>query len=252
VTGVAALIAGAGPFVAFIDNRETFQNAFPAAGGALHVIGPDELTAPRAAAPAPVARVRAAAPRRLRYGQRLAVPVTCDRDCALLVQVQDRHGEEIASAGATARAGMPRRVVLDPGADTLITPARGGVPLRVTACAPDGTSSTVTTAVQRAQQVPPPAGPVPRNVRARRSGRRIVVTWKIARTQRRIAFTVSGHGADVPPDDASRVAQVPGRLRTRFRVVLRPDRPRAITRVTVSSRTLEPPFRGGQRTVPVR
>jgi hypothetical protein len=253
-SGVAALLAGGVPSVAFTDNRQARWGELPESGGALHVVTADDLLAPRTTSPAPVAHVRLTGSRRLRYGQKLAVPVVCDRDCDILVQAgsDPLRAPLTPEAGISARAGVARRAVMNPESLTLVSRKAHGVPLRVTACAPDGTSSTVTTTVQPAVQVPPRPGPVPRDVRARRSGRSIVVTWSIARALRRVSFDVVGAGAESAVVDPRAIAIVGGRLRTHFRVVLHPRHPEAITKVTVGGQTNEPPYRGGMRTVRVR
>jgi hypothetical protein len=227
----------------------------PLRGGALHVVRADELSAaPPVAAPAPTARVRLTAPRRLRFGQSLAVPVVCDRDCDVLAQAATSGPASSSSVetGASARAGVTRQVVLDPMSNTLVSPRAHGVRLRVTTCEPDGSSSTVVKLVQPAVQVPPRPGPVPRDVRARRSGQSIVVTWSIARPLPSISFVVVGYAKPADGIDQSTVRIVRGRQRTCFRVVLRPEHPRATASVTVSGRTNEAPYRGGERTVRVR
>jgi hypothetical protein len=254
-SGVATLLTAGVPAIAYANNRDTLSGEMPLRGGALHVVRADELSAaPPVASPPPTARVRLTAPRRLRFGQKLAIPVVCDRDCDILVQaVASRRGDLPLSVetGTSARAGATRQVVLDPLSATLVSSRAHGVPLRVTACAPNGSSSTVMSLVQPAVQVPPRPGPIPRDVRARRSGQNIVVTWSIARALPSISFVVVGYGKAVDSTDQP-YRSVRGRQRTRFRVVLRPAHPRAIVTVIVSGRTNEPPYRGGTRTVRVR
>lgn len=239
--------------LAFTDHRAISTDDIPLAGGALHVLDAEAALTPRPPSPAPRATIGPVAKRPVRYGQSLRVPVTCDRECDLLVQSSStRRGfTTTRHTSVTARAGVPQHVTLDPDDGTLVSRRDHGVPVRVTACAPDGSSSTVVTSVLPATQVPARAGPTPREVVARRVGRTIEVTWSIARPQPRISFTVYAldPGAGFDPRAA---AKVHAGGRTRFRTVLDPRHPGRVTKVVVQGFTDEAPHLGGSQTVKLR
>jgi hypothetical protein len=252
---VAALSRPDGPAIAFADNAANqYLGLIPAGGGRVHTIGTDDLLAAPSVSPAPTARAIVTPSRRLRYGQALKVRVVCDRACDVHAAVPsglhagDPRWRTLAEGGGAAPAGGEATLVLDPDSGTLVAPRRHGVPLTITACSPDGSAATTTSIVQPARQVPARPGPVPLDVHAHRAGGHIVVTWRIARPMHAITFSVFGDGADIA--DTVQV-RVPGRLRTHFRVVLRPTRPAAIRKVEVFGFTNEPPAGGHRRTVKV-
>ncbi|HEY4097373.1 MAG TPA: hypothetical protein VGM33_17760 [Baekduia sp.] len=254
--GVAAVLRADGPAVVFADDAvaRVSIDGPPFHGGRLHTLSADELLTVPAAAPAPKVHAILKATQRLRYGQKLRIPIACDSACDVRVEVPAprTHGGSLDKAadadGITAQAGYATWVTLDPGTGTLVDPRRHGVPLHFTACSPDGTSATTTTVVQPARQVPPRTGPMPLDLRARRAGGRILVTWRIARPLGRVAFDVTGLNRGIDGLTDVIATTVPGRRRARFSATLRPKRPALVTLVSVEGRTLEPPFRGGEGT----
>ena len=144
-------------------------------------------------------------------------------------------------------------MTLDPGSDTLVGKGSRAVRLQVTACSPDGSGVTRTTATEPAVLIPPRAGPHPRHAVALRRGHAIVVTWTIARPLPRVLFAVvTETRGDVYDPEATAVKVVRGRGRTRFRVVLRPRAPGQVVRVVIAGRTDEAPYAGGRATARVR
>jgi hypothetical protein len=234
--GVAPLfLPGGQAALAWTDNDATISvfYGFPTGGGRLHLAvegaaAPPEPTVPRLT-------VRTAGRQRLFRLQPLPVAATCDRACDL---------RAVVAGGGTDGASLR-----DAGRAVLRVDRTGGEPPRpltgrlrviVHATAPGGqrlarVSAVVHVRHRRSLPVPPPL-----DLRARRRGNAIVVTWRTAFPARRAYYYVAGRRTRrAQPSDPGAVDLVDGNGRRRFSVRLRPERPAAVRWVAVGAVSLD-------------
>jgi hypothetical protein len=253
VNGTAATIGSDGtPAAAWTDNAtQGVVFELPAGAGRIHVTRGEP--GPAAASRAP--RVRVLVPRgrpSLHGGDPVPVRFTCDSPCDVRALVTGRQGV-LAAAGAAAPRGGRGRVELSRETEAPLVPSRGTLPVTVRACSPDGTASSTATARLKLQRRRPPPLAEPENVRARRSGDDVVVTWRTAIPARRASFLVYGASTRRPNiDSRAPIEFVEGRGRRRFRQRLMATAGFRIREVTISAFPQDPPFDRGQREVVVR
>ena len=249
-SGVAALLTADGRLGAvFTDSvsrliLDVYEQ--PVADGRIHLALAD---APRPAVAEPPA-VTVNAPRsvRLRHQQPLRVRVHCDRACDIrAVAVADGVRRAVGMA-SLSRAGTAR-VRLHTGGFRHVAPRGGGV-VRViaSACSPNGPLSDTAETSVRALRRPVPPLVLPVDLRARRRGRKVVVTWRTERPARRSQFLVFGGRTRKSAPSFGDYVTRRGRGRTHFRVVLRGRRARGVRWVTVIAGRSVPPF-GSKLTV---
>ena len=256
--GVVALIdAGARPGVAWTDNISDSRfgpgRDLAAGGGRLHLAHPGRPTMP--AVPPPRLHLAAPRPQRLHSGQPARVGARCSGPCDLRALVPGARGGRPRAVGSAAleRAGRTTFAVRPPFDKNLAPPRPGRVPVVVRAYAPNTSSFSTARVAVRLSRLPAPPTPRPRDVRARREGQSIVVTWRTRRPARKVSFVVDGRRRRSQPARAVHLFDsVEGRGRTRFRarIELKPgDRVRFVA-VTASGNVLP----SVQRTVvvPVR
>jgi hypothetical protein len=173
-----------------------------------------------AASPAPPS-LRLEVPRRIALyaAQPLPVRVRCGRRCDVRVTA--------AGAAASRTAGPATlRLALGPGPFRSVgTPDGRRVVVRAAAAAPGGVRVTRASAVAVVRRKPAPALPRVLDLRARRRGDRIVVTWRTDRPARRAYFNVfaasDGHS---PPRHLLGAARgTRGLAHLRHVAVIRPD-----------------------------
>jgi hypothetical protein len=153
------------------------------------------------------------------------VTARCDRPCDLRATVLGPDGSDGFIALTRLRAG---RVRLAPSTVDGIQPGRPRmVRVVVHATAPGGHRTTVRSLRMRVARRPAPPVQTPLGLRAKRSGKAIVVTWRTAAPARRQFFIVQARTArtDGEPSDVGAVAVRYGHAHTRFSVRLRPQRP---------------------------
>jgi hypothetical protein len=171
---------------------------------------------PATPAPAPELRVRAAGHQRLFTSQGLKVQVGCAAACDVRATLRSRD-RGAAAITRTLRAG--RAANLELAAPGLEAQRRVRVRMLVTATAPDGHRRTTISCHIVLVRRPTPPVPAPLGVRARRSGRSIVVTWHTAFPARQTIFSVVvGRSRQRP----SGTEVVRGHGRTHFRARVRP------------------------------
>lgn len=224
--GIAALLDATGaPAVAWTDNLSNFglgaEAPLAAGGGRLH------LAYPGRAAPAvtpPRVRLEALGPHRLRFGQPVRIAARCSGACDLRALVPGSQKGPPRALGTASIAGRGRTVIeVSPSISSSVAPRRPGrVAVIVRAYAPNTTSFTAARVKTRLSRLPVPPTPLPLDVKARREGRTVSVSWRTARPARQVTFFVDGRRRR--PEVAQKlnlIASVPGRGRTRFRARLR-------------------------------
>jgi hypothetical protein len=126
----------------------------------------------------------------------------------------------------------------------------GAMTVDVLAAEPGGTAIARKSVRVRAVRRPPPPLLRPLDVRARRRGDRIVVSWRTAGPARRMQFAAFGQRTrKLRTIETSAADLVAGRGRTRFTARLHPDRPARVRWVTVHAASRD---RQGARSVTVR
>ncbi|MEA2445187.1 MAG: hypothetical protein QOJ12_2479, partial [Thermoleophilales bacterium] len=196
-------INGAAPFAppggdaaaAWTDNASDGSFELPSGTGRLHVSGGGAEAPPPAIAPrARIAPLRGT--QRLWSADALEVNVTCDSPCDARVFLPG-GGEPgipgpLAAASTTFASAGTKTVRLEPSYQALAGFKPRDTAVLVHACSLDGTTRTRNK--QRVRLVRPKPPPVPRpvDVRARRSGRDVVVTWRTEFAARRTQFGVMG------------------------------------------------------------
>jgi hypothetical protein len=209
---------------------------FPLRSGRLHVTDPRAVRA-AVASTAPAITLRPARRlQRLWSEDAIQVPVECDGPCDLRGFVPDGASPAMASGGSLARRGRTR-VSLYPGYPPISLHPQT---LRVVvhACSPDGTSRSTATTKIRVVRNRPPRVPEPVDVRGRRSGDEIIVTWRTPFPARRTGFAVYGHtrrGDESPSATESAVVNGKGRQRFHARLRIRPGRNARYVSVEASS-----------------
>ena len=210
----------------------------------------------RLAAPRVTATARAQA---LFHSEPLVVDVRCAAACDLRAIIAPRRpasGDEAAPAPAVGNGGRRDagrvRVRVMPQFWNHVAPPRGGqVRVVVHATAPGGTDASRTAVAVPVRRRPLPPLRAPLDVRARRAGTAVVVTWRTAGPARRMwfmAFTRRTRGRSFTPESASRYVR--GRGRHRFRVRL--EGARRARYVVVHAAAQDPPSRLERVVVPVR
>ena len=252
---VPALTAG-GPIAVWADNRAFHVSGAPRGGGRLHLARPD---APRGGAPAPA--IRATARRQTLYHREpLLVRVRCAAACDVRAVIAPRRDPDLpeleeprAAVGVGGRdaAGLVT-VRVKPASYMHVAPPGGGtVPVVVRATAPAGTATSRTTLRVPVRRRPVPPLQPPLDVRARRLGGDVLVTWRTAAPARRlqfVAFTRRTRGRR-PTIDSSIAARA-GHRRRHFRVRLR--HARGARFVVLQAGMTDPPFRRRIVVVPIR
>ncbi len=126
------------------------------------------------------------------------VPVRCDGPCDVRATPAAAHSDAVVAVGSLRGAGQ-LRLRLHPFGSPLAPPQARHVTVTLRAGAP-GARTTVT----RRVVVPVTVGrspPVPAllDVRARRDGKDLVVTWRTASAARDVGFSVAAFGAAQAP-----------------------------------------------------
>ncbi len=237
------LLAGGAPAVAWADNRDAdavtpgplacgapavswTDNPDDEGGGRLHIAL--EGVAPAPDPPAP--RVRVERPRRsvLRADEPLVLPVTCAAACDVRAEVL---GHGVAATLSLARAGTGR-LRLGPASRPLAPRRRGPVRVRVLSGAPGARSPLVQTVTLRLRGLPRPPPPRVLDLRARRHGGTVEVTWRTDVPARGVFFAVEGHARASRDSTVLARGGAEGNGRRRFHVTLR--RAARVRWVTVS------------------
>jgi hypothetical protein len=216
-------LAGDRAAVAWTDNSARLRD------GRLHVaVEASPRPAPR---PAPRLTVHRSAPQRLYDSQPLRLDVSCDRACDLRTIVKPGgHLDGVTRLGGGRRS-------LDLGETALLQPGEARrIRVIVRASAPGGGATVERTRFVRVIRRAPLPVRRPLDVRARRRGGSILVTWRTAAPARRQWFFVSAHEARRPSEEFVVIgnnARRRGGGRTSFAVRLRPDRPERLRWVAV-------------------
>ena len=252
---VAPRLDGGAPGAIWTDNGAVALGGYPVGAGRLRLA----LAArPRARPAAP--RVTATArPQALFHREPLALDVRCPAACDLRATIaprrpaSDDEGPALPAVGTGGRrdAGRVRLRVTPAFADHVAPPGGGRVRVVVRSAAPDGADAARTVIHARVRRRPVPPLRVPLDVRARRAGDAVVVTWRTAGPARRMsfhAFTRRTRGR--APAPASAFARVIGRGRRSFRV--RIDDARGARYVVLLAVASDPPSRTRRVVVPVR
>jgi hypothetical protein len=247
----ALLLPGGEPAVAWADNEPASAGfglgdlETPTGGGRIHLARADGV----AGTPPPPPRATLSAPRlqRLFRDQPMRLRIRCATACDARAYIR-RDGELAAAAGASLAAGRSRELVMEPSGFAKLLPRRpAAIPVRVRVSAPGSTASqTLRLGLRLVHRAVPP---VPRllDARAVRSGRAVLVSWRSSFPARRISFSVRAVDSTRATDFGA-FGYVEGKGRTRFRVRLRPERPRALRRVVIHATDREG---GHERTVTV-
>jgi hypothetical protein len=234
VNGVAALLRADGRMAAaWTDNAG--GGFFQRGKGRLHlaVEGAPELPEPAR----PGLRVRVKRTQHLLRSQGIVARASCVRACDLRAAARTRNSEPIPLV-RTLRAGGT--AVLHLGAFQVHVAHQRRVRIVVTATAPGGRlRSTVSRHVVVVRRIPPPV-PALLDVRARRSGRAIVVTWHTARPVGRAYFVVEGRRSRTrPANDPELFGSVYGEGETSFEVRLTPRGPASVHWVVVRAVSID-------------
>jgi hypothetical protein len=180
----------------------------------------------------------------------LEVTVGCDSACDLRVFLSD-GGRAFAGVSTSLAGAGTKRVRIEPGIRPLAQRTPRWRAVLVHACARDGTARSRDKARVRLVRPKPPPVPEPVDVRTRRAGGDVIVSWRTAFPARRTQFAVYGTNQGRPrsPTDVT-FATVAGRGRTSFRVRLRHKPGLRVNRVTVTAFSTE--FGGRPKDVVVR
>jgi hypothetical protein len=207
----------------------------PRGDGRLHVATPDPVVS-RPPAPQPLISVRVLGPLALHAGQALRVRVRCRRGpcdvraVAPAYTLGENGGDDVA-ASATVGAGRTATLRLVPTQRASFAkrrkPTRSAVALL--ACGMSRTATSRLTLHPVLRRLPPP--PIPRvlQLRARRHGDAIHVTWRTSIPARSLDFYVLTR----PIDLTSGFAERAGHGRTRFSATLHPQDAAHVRSVTV-------------------
>jgi hypothetical protein len=189
------LAAGGGPLVAWSDLVTTHgpEGQYPGGGGRVHV---EPVNAVPAEPSTP--EVTLSAPRGTQtvyFDQPVVLPVSCDAACDIRAWVPGAGGDVRNSTGLVLpRAGQGRIRFVADELRLHLAPKRGGtLQVRVAVCDPvtGRRVATKSAALKVARRTPPPAAHVS-DVKARRKGTDVIVTWKTDRAARRHVFYVAG------------------------------------------------------------
>jgi hypothetical protein len=201
----------------FIDYHETSIGH-----GRIHVARPSD------ARPAATkkAKIDVSAPRGLQtvyFDQPVPISVRCDGPCDLRVWAPER----LAATGGALQSGGRTKLKLVGSTESHLAPkGRGGGPVKVKVRACDPVSGTVvdeaSVTVRLARHTLPKYVPA-RDVRTRRSGNKVIVTWRTAGPATRHSFAVVGQTRRDPQsfEDFVDGAGVDGKSKQSFRAVLR-------------------------------
>jgi hypothetical protein len=236
--GVAPLFLPDGrAALAWTDNAGQYEANVPSDQGRLHLAV--ESAAPLPEQPAPRLTLRARPTQRLYRSQAPRVTATCAEACDLQASITAPR-ESATSIVRTLTAGRRARLrfaLLEP-ADSMRIVAR--------ATAPGGRAAG--RASVRVRVIRRPALPVPAtlDVRARRRGRSIFVSWRAAGPARRTSYFVEGRrrrGGRFDIYDRGSFRGVNGRGRTSFTARLRPRRSARVKWVAVTAYSFDGPRR---------
>jgi hypothetical protein len=243
--------------LAWTDNATSFEpSAVGESHGRLHLALESAPTRP--SPPPPRIALRAQRSQRLFASSPLRVRVRCDRACDIYATVRGSGSAVTASLSHAGRLALRLqrgdRIRTTRHRQT-IQARRGRLRVIVRAAAPNG--HRIATRSRTVRVRARPALPIarPTGVRARRDGDAITVTWRTAGPARRTQFIVEPrHSRHRHPSDTGLLATqfVNGRGRTRFRVRLRPQQPRAIRWVAVTAISPDDQTSRQVTTVPVR
>jgi hypothetical protein len=237
VEGVAPLFLPDGrAALAWTDNAGHVEASVPSGPGRLHLA---VESAPPLPPPPPAPRVTLRAPRtqRLYASQNPRVTATCAQECDLRASIVAPRRSAMTLV-ETLRAGRPARLrfaTFEP-AEALRVVAR--------ATAPGGRASTRATVRVRVITRPPLPVPETLDVRVRRRGRTIAVSWRAASPARRTYYLVEGRrrrGGRFDVTDLGTIRVRRGRGRTSFHARLRPRRPARVRWVAVTAYSLDGP-----------
>ena len=235
--GVAPLFLPDGrAALAWTDNAGHVEASVPSGPGRLHLA---VESAPPLPPPPPAPRVTLRAPRtqHLYRSQNPRVTATCAQACDLRASVVAPR-ESAMTLVETLRAGRSARLLFES-----FEPAEA-VRVVARATAPGGRASTRATV--RVRVIERPALPVPEtlDVRVRRRGRTIAVSWRSASPARRTYYLVEGRrrrGGNFDVTDLGTIRIRLGRGRTSFHARLRPRRPARVKWVAVTAYSLDGP-----------
>jgi hypothetical protein len=216
----------------------------PRGGGRLHIATPDAAVPdPHALPPALSALVLG--PQALHVGEALHVRVRCRRGpcdvravaTSFRVAQPQFGGPRLVAASTMVGAGRSATLELSPAAGRTFARGRRPAPTAVTliACGPAGAVAAPLTLRPRLRRLPPPPLPRVLDVRARRHGNAIHVTWRTSFPAREVGFQVWSE----PLGDQSDFAQRDGRGHIHFSVTLRPGDPARVRRVAVEIQSNE-------------
>ena len=210
----------------------------PLKSGRLHVSDPRAVRAAMASTAPAITVPRVRGLQRLWSDDSIQVPVECAGPCDLRAFVPDGGSPAMASAASLAGRGRTRLPLYRGYPPLSLHPQT----LRVVVhgCSPDGTSRSTASTTVRVVRNRPPKIPEPVDVRARRSGDEILVSWRTPFPARRTGFGVYGHirrGDEAP--SATGLASVEGKGRTRFHARLRTRPGRRARYVSVEAYSTE-------------
>jgi hypothetical protein len=211
----------------------------PRGGGRLHVATPDAAVPDPHALP-PELSAEVVGPRALHVGESLRIRVRCRRGpcdvraVASAFRIRPTVFRASAPVAASTALGTGRSATLElsPSSGRTFAHRRAPTPTAVTliACGATGAVAAPLTLHPRLSQVAPPPLPRVLDVRARRHGNAIHVTWRTSIPARGVSFVVWSQSANNPEFGAERA----GHGHIHFSVTLHPRDAAHVRRVGVA------------------
>jgi hypothetical protein len=242
--GVAPLFAGGRAALAFSDNRPhgvqfVLEDSSPP--GRLHLaFAADPAPLPP---PAPELKV-VASPQVLRWRDPLIVRAHCDRACDLRAAAAPPRGRgsRLRALGAASlrRPGWIKLRLRAGDIEQVAPRRRGRMRVSVRAYAPNSESFSARTIRVRVSRHRVRPLPPPRDVQARRFGRRIVVTWLYQRMPS-VSFFIEGRRYRNRPSLSRRLWSFRYARHKHFRAVLHARPQDRVRFVQVTAQTFAPP-----------